>query len=121
MTCDAIRAICEADGKRYVVMIAVSQEGTQFTTWGRTPEDKIEASAMAKWLGETICEPTPAVYYESFQIEAAQNKAKLEALRDAVTISLQQLDELAELWGDEGKFRRVRDRMREALKPEAVV
>ncbi len=28
---------------------------------------------------------------------------------------LQQLDELAEVWGDEGKFRRCRDRLRDAI------
>lgn len=38
------------------------------------------------------------------------------ALRAEVASVLQSLDELAELWGDEGKFRRCRDRLREALK-----
>ena len=38
------------------------------------------------------------------------------SLADEVASALGQLDELAELWGDEGKFRRCRDRLRAALK-----
>ena len=32
-----------------------------------------------------------------------------------VESALNGLDELAELWGDEGKFRRMRDKLREAV------
>lgn len=39
-------------------------------------------------------------------------------LRDEVQSVLIQLDELATLWGDEGVFRRCRDRLRVALSPE---
>lgn len=35
--------------------------------------------------------------------------------RDEVKSVLAQLDELAELWGDEGKFRRCRDRLRKLV------
>lgn len=41
---------------------------------------------------------------------------QLEDLRTEVASVLAMLDELAELWGDEGKFRRCRDRLRAAVK-----
>lgn len=46
---------------------------------------------------------------------SAHESERHAELRAAVTTSLQQLDELAELWGDEGKFRAARDRLRKAL------
>jgi len=39
-------------------------------------------------------------------------KEELIRMQDEIREVLRQLDELAELWGDEGKFRRCRDRLR---------
>lgn len=84
ITCDAIRRICEADGKSYAVLISVDRAAgnTLFTTWGRTPEDKAEAKATADHLSAELC-PSPGgpdVVYESFVLDAATNKAKVERL-----------------------------------------
>lgn len=40
---------------------------------------------------------------------------RLHFIRDEIASVLTQLDELAELWGDEGKFRRCRDRLRQLV------
>ena len=45
----------------------------------------------------------------------ACNVRESASVNSAVANVLQQLDELAELWGDEGKFRRCRDRLRKLL------
>jgi hypothetical protein len=37
------------------------------------------------------------------------------AITNEVTVVLMMLDELAELWGDEGKFRTCRDRLRKLV------
>lgn len=42
-------------------------------------------------------------------------KEALIRIQDEIREVLRQLDELAELWGDEGKFRRCRDRLRNLL------
>jgi hypothetical protein len=50
--------------------------------------------------------------------DAAEEDALLcvEMIQDEIKSVLIQLDELAELWGDEGKFRRCRDRLRDLVK-----
>lgn len=40
---------------------------------------------------------------------------RMRVLLSETEIVLAQLDELAEVWGDEGKFRRCRDRLRQAI------
>lgn len=40
------------------------------------------------------------------------------AMRDEVATVLGQLDDLAAVWGDEGVFRRCRDRLRKLLKDD---
>lgn len=42
----------------------------------------------------------------------ASCRERLAAFHDEVNVVLVQLDQLAELWGDEGVFRRCRDRLR---------
>jgi hypothetical protein len=56
---------------------------------------------------------TETVKAARIALEAFQERE--ETLRNAVATSLQQLDELAALWGDEGVFRAARDRLRKAL------
>lgn len=89
ITCDAVRTICEADGKSYAVLVAIDRAAgtTQFTTWGKTPEDKVEAKGLADYMASDLCPADPAKpqkVYESFVLDAAQNKARAEALADAI-------------------------------------
>jgi hypothetical protein len=44
-----------------------------------------------------------------------ETRDRYKALVGEVTASLAQLDELARVWGDEGMFHRIRDRLRAAL------
>lgn len=85
ITCDAVRAICEADGKSYAVLVAIDRAAgtTQFTTWGMTPEDKVEAKGLADYMASDLCpvDPSkPQEVYESFVLDAAKNKAEAERL-----------------------------------------
>jgi hypothetical protein len=100
ITCDAVRAICEADGKDYAVLIARDRAaGTfQYTTWGKAPADKAEAAACAEWLSDRIdANPTAITTYESFVLDAAQVKADLEAARAVLSDLGCRLNTLAEV------------------------
>ena len=52
---------------------------------------------------------------EAKQDERDVALARVKELEEAVQTSLNQLDQLAEIWGDEGVFRWCRDRLRSAL------
>lgn len=81
------RALADKGEKAWVIIIAVAGDGTQFTTWGRTPEDKVAASDLSEHLGEYLCGGpgrTPPVVHESFKLDAAKNKARVEELEAAM-------------------------------------
>lgn len=87
VTCDAIRRICEQDKKSYAVLICVNRANntTQFATWGKSPEDKCDASDLADQLSKGLCGSLePVEVYESFKLEAARNKARVEQLEDVL-------------------------------------
>lgn len=81
LTCDRVRALVEEAGYEWAIVIAGLPGTTQFTTWGKAPENKVHASAMANYIGDELCGP-PKEVFESFSLEAAQNKAALEQLQD---------------------------------------
>lgn len=98
VTCDAVRKICEADGKDYAVLISVDRKAgsTLFTTWGRTAEDKVDASDLSDHLSQKLC-PSPrglGEVYESFKLDAARNKAMVESLVDILEFFLVATDPL---------------------------
>ncbi len=88
ITVDALRALCEADGQRAAVMIAMSERGTQFVTWGKSAEDKVYALGLSDLLSAYLdCGPRLATY-EDFVLDAARVKEErdslLEALRERI-------------------------------------
>lgn len=123
ITCDQVRALVEQAGKRWAVVIAGDGPTTQFITWGKSAEDKVYASDLSEYLAQELCGGDPPLaVYESFheKTEAARTKARWEHLQGEVASVLQALDDLARLWGDEGVFRRCRDRLRAALAAPAA-
>jgi hypothetical protein len=75
-----------------VVVACFGQAGTQWTTYGRTPEDKVCASDLSEELSDCVnrglcpsLNPAtgPATVNESFKLEAGRIKAENERLRDA--------------------------------------
>ncbi len=80
VTVNALRSLILAAGKDWGVLIAGTPEDTQFVTWGRTPENKCYASDLSEHLGKELCGDTPFVVYESFKLDAAKNKARVEEL-----------------------------------------
>lgn len=86
ITCDDVRALVEGAGKIWAVVVSGTAEDTQFTTWGRTPEQKIYASELSAYIAEDLCGDAPTTVYESFHEkgEAARNKAEVERLRNVL-------------------------------------
>ena len=73
------RALADRAGKDWVIIIGGTPDDTQFVTWGRSPQDKVYASNLSKYVGEILCGATKEVY-EDFQLDAAKNKARVEEL-----------------------------------------
>lgn len=87
LTVDRLRALLESSGKGWGVLIAGTPEDTQFVTWGRTPEQKVYASDLSERLSKELCGDAPAlVVYESFKLDAAKNKARVEQLEAEVKL-----------------------------------
>ncbi len=80
VTVNDLRTLLLPAGKDWGVLIAGTPEGTQFVTWGRSPENKCYASDLSEHLGKELCNDTPFVVYESFKLDAAKNKARVEEL-----------------------------------------
>lgn len=82
LTCEKVRQLADSAEKQWVIFIAGNPDKTtQFVTWGKTPEDKVYASDLAEYIGEDLCGP-PIEIHESFKLDAARNKAKLEELNE---------------------------------------
>lgn len=93
----AIRAICLEGNKDYAILVAVDRGHgtTQFVTWGRSPEDKVEASELSDRLSAELCGPQPPIIvYESYKLDAARNKAMVESLVDILEFFLVATDPL---------------------------
>lgn len=93
MTVAAVRLLAGAAGKDWAVVISGDDAGTQYVTWGRAPEHKVLASDLAEdiagWvdMGGTAClDPStgPVEVLESFKLDAARNKARVEELEAEV-------------------------------------
>lgn len=81
-TCDELWAICEPHGKDVAVLVAVGPgRQIQFVTYGRRAEDKVEAHQIKEWIVREAFfgERPPGVVHESFILDAAVNKERLDA------------------------------------------
>lgn len=92
ITCDALRVMCETDGQRAAVMIAVSERGTLFTTWGKSAEDKAYARDLSNHLSDYLeCGPRLATH-EDFVLDAAKVKEERDAMLAAIRLAVKCLD-----------------------------
>lgn len=82
LTVDHVRKLADATDKNWIIVISDNGDCTQFVTWGRSPENKVYASHLSEYVGDVIC-GGPDVVYESFKLDAAKNKARVEALLPA--------------------------------------
>jgi len=58
-----------------------------FTTYGVSPEDKIQAAEMGDTISAIISDTSKKVEFEDFRhLDAATSKAKIDALRKALTV-----------------------------------
>ncbi len=80
VTVNALRTLILPAGKDWGILIAGTPENTQFVTWGRTPENKVYASDLSEYIGKELCGDTPFLVQESFKLDAAKNKARVEEL-----------------------------------------
>lgn len=117
-----VRQLVEAGQKQWALVIAGTDETTQFLTWGKSAKDKVYVSDLSEYVSRQLCGDTPATVYESFhdKLEAAKTRADLEHLRTEVGNVLLIMDQLSATWGDEGAFRRCRDRLRAAINGRAT-
>jgi len=80
----------------------------------------VEIDVLRKKYGELLYPMNPFEFIENevgfVDCDFDQTIDRLHFIRDEVQSVITQLDELAELWGDEGKFRRCRDRLRKLVK-----
>ncbi len=114
-----VRAMTEKAGASWCVAVFAVPEGTQFVTWGRTPEDKCEASEVAEEISAALGCGEKTRVYESFKLDAAKNKARVEELEDVLQKTLDSLDGMLAFKDvDFDSLRRRRDEMREALEGE---
>ena len=129
VTCDDLRRLIGPHADRVAVLILLRDaEGKpngeiQFVAYGKTARDKAEAHRLKEWVKREVFggdPPAPDRVHESFVLDAAKNKEALDALRDEARAVLRQLDDLATAWGDEGVFRRCRDRLRAAVGGEVA-
>lgn len=77
LTVNDVRALVEAKGRRWAVVIAEHEGGTQFVTWGLEAGDKVFASELSHHIATQLC-PGPETVFEDFKMDAAKNKALLE-------------------------------------------
>lgn len=97
LTVNDLKELATKDEKDWVLVICGDANGTHYVTWGRWPEDKCHASAFSEdisaWIDSGGCASMtpankPAEVYESFRLDAAKNKARVEELEKV----LHQLD-----------------------------
>ena len=90
VTCDDLKQLMDGrDGRFIVAMIVIGQEGsgtTQFTTYGKTADDKIEAKKWADWMSDQVFEgdkPEETVI-EPYVRDAAEVKQQRDELLAAI-------------------------------------
>ncbi len=71
-----------------------------------------DIGTMLGIIGGTVTEPGGECGICKTACHPENDVCKACLVRDEVASALESMDELAELWGDEGKFRRCRDRLR---------
>jgi hypothetical protein len=83
LTTADVRGLVEDAGKSYAVVVAVDRAAgtTQFVTWGRTAEDKLDARAMREHFEQEGGYDAPATVYEDFVRDAARVREKNEQAR----------------------------------------
>jgi len=91
----------------------------QFQEWAKKAVDEWDGQSNADLMeliriefGQTIHQFYGLAPTGDTWRHLADCRERLAAFRDEVRTTLAQLDQLAELWGDEGVFRRCRDRLR---------
>jgi hypothetical protein len=99
LTCDRVRDLVEAAGKRWAVVIAGASDDdggtiTQFTTWGLEPADKVFASDLSRYIADDLCPDQPSTVIEDFSLDAAKNKAEVERLRAVIIGAIAWLERL---------------------------
>lgn len=86
VTCADLAQLIEPHPDRAAVLIVLRDvEGKpggeiQFVTYGRTAQNKVEAHQLKEWIAREVFDGTkpPAVVHESFILDAAVNKEKLD-------------------------------------------
>jgi hypothetical protein len=84
VTCDDLARVAERDPRKGVavlVLLAHAPDEIQFVTYGRTAADKVEAHELKEWIKRQVFEgkaPEPKAVHESFILDAAVNRERLD-------------------------------------------
>lgn len=86
VTCERLAALLDLSGSRAGVLMLLngSPDATsiQFVTYGRGATDKVEAHNLKEWIKEDVLqgESPPTTVHESFILDAAKNKERVDVL-----------------------------------------
>jgi hypothetical protein len=95
VTCDELfRLMKPNDRVAVLILLQNEQPGAvgqiQFVTYGRSAEDKVESHQLKKFIQDKMYggDVPTGTTHESFILDAAKNKLRLDACREALTLVL---------------------------------